>query len=96
MRYQVAGSVERGFRKEKWLVPTFLSERRLLPSPPAEAGQFSSFPYTTGAFPAPVLVLEFRRGESELSLYVGSLRETAWESTSFFHQFNSHWFAPSS
>ena len=54
---------------------------------------FSFSLYTTGAFQAATLVLELRGSESEqVSSYVGSLRGTAWGSSSFFHQLNPHCF----
>ena len=47
----------------------------------------------TGAFQAATQVLELRGSESEqVSLCIGSLRVTAWDFNSFFHQLNPCWF----
>ena len=53
MRYQVAGSVERGFRKGT------------MASALLDARHFGFSLYATGAFQAAVLVLELRGSESE-------------------------------
>ena len=58
-----------------------------------DSRHFSFSLYTTGSFQPATLVLELRGSESEqVSSYVGSLRGTAWGSSSFFHQLNPHWF----
>ena len=51
--------------KEQWLLPTFLSGRRLSPSSCLDARYFSSSLYATVAFQAATLVLELRGSESE-------------------------------
>ena len=57
----LCGCLGGGFRKGAWLLPAFLSERKLSPSSCLDAKHFSSFLYATGAFQAAILVLELRR-----------------------------------
>ena len=57
---------------------------------PLDARHFSSPLYATGAFQAVIPVLEL--GGSELSPCVSSWRRTAWDSRSFSHRHNPHWF----
>ena len=72
-------------------LPTLLSGRRQFPTSYLDARHFSSSLCPTGAFQAGTLVLELRGSESEC-LYVGPLKETAWDSRSFFHRLNPRWF----
>ena len=52
----------------------------------------SSF-YATNAFQASIPMLELRGSDSEyVSPCVDSLRVTSWDSSSFFHWLNHHWF----
>ena len=58
-----------------------------------DARYFSLPKYATVALQAAFVVLELRRSESEyVSPCVGSLRGTAWGSSSFFHRLNLCWF----
>ena len=78
--HQFAGSVWGGLRKG-----TMASA--------LDAGHFHSSPCAIGAFQVATQVLELRGSESEfVSLCVGSLRGTAWDSRSFFHRLNSSCF----
>ena len=79
--HQLASSMGGIFRKEK------------MASACLDARHISFSLYTTGAFQASTPVLELRGSESEwVSPCVGSLRGTAWGSSSFFHQLNPLWF----
>ena len=51
--------------KGQWLLPTFLSRRKLSSSYHLGAKYFSSSLYATGAFQAVTLVLDFSGSESE-------------------------------
>ena len=72
--HQLASSVGGRFRKGT------------MASAHLDARYFSSSLYAIGAFQAATPVLELRGSESEnVSLCVGSLKGTAWDSKSFFH-----------
>ena len=67
-----AGSVAlcgEGSKKVQWLLPAFLSGRKLSLSSCLDARHFSSSLYATGAFQADTPVLELRGSESSKSMY---------------------------
>ena len=54
-----------GSEKGQWLLPAFLTERKLSSSSHLDTRHFSSSLYISGAFQATTLVLELRQSESE-------------------------------
>ena len=83
--YLPAGSVAlwgEGWEKGHWPLPALLLERKLSQVPPICHWCLSSCYPRAGA----------QREWFSVSLCMGSLRETAWDSKSFFHQLNPHWF----
>ena len=89
---QYCGSVGGGFRKGTMASVHLSVWKKLSPSSCLDARHSSSL-CATGAFQAATPVLELRGRESVLvSPCVGSLRGTAWGSSSFSHWLNPCWF----
>ena len=69
MEYQIrhppTSSVALGSEEGQWLLPTFLSGRKLFPSSCLDARHFGFPQHATGAFQAATPVLELRGSESE-------------------------------
>ena len=63
--YRLLALLGEGSEKGQWLLPTFLSGRKLSPTSCLDARHFGSFLYVTGVFQAATLVLELRESESE-------------------------------
>ena len=85
----VAGSMVlwgEGSEMGQWLLPAFLSGRKLSLSSCLDTRHFHSSLYATGVFQATLLVWDLRGSKFEVSLCVGSQRGTAWGSRNFFHQ----------